>query len=414
MRSSSNNSSWTTVHRNARAIAALVAVVAGLMLSSVARAQDSVRLKPRVALAELSRVTLGDIATIEGSQAAMLSSIVIAEKATGESLRVEIETVRSAIASTAGINAGRVAISGTPVEVSRAVKQEAKNTAEIKQISATSTINATRRVRDELPAFVANLQGVSIDRVKLELDEGDAALLDIALDNRTFTIAPMGKGDKPSLHVRVYEGDTLVAARTTRVGVLLLREVVVAKSNLTRGMPLDALTTTREERWLPAGTRAALADDAIGKVAKSTISAGDTIETRQLDDAIVIHRGDLVAVDCVAGSVVVRSQMRAKADAKVGEMVELVAITPTKQVRERGEKRVAQQSIRARVAGPGRAVVVTSSEPQIAAAAESEPDDASRSEAQDKGMDAHISKTGTHRTIVLPLHRSSRDEEKRP
>jgi flagella basal body P-ring formation protein FlgA len=185
---------------------------------------------------------------------------------------------------------------------------------------------------------------------------------------------------------------------------------------LSRGTPLDEQTTTREQRWLPVTARVGSATELQGRVAKSAIREGSVIELRQAEEALVIRKGELVAVDCISGGVVLRSQMRARQAGKAGDVIELTSLTPPK--REKSKKgRDAQERaqpvvVRARVAGPGRAVVVTQAPgtPDVASAADLQSGTSStgtRSAPDDTGTDAapttQPASPTPGRTIVLPM-----------
>ncbi len=383
--------------------------------------QDAVRLLASTTITPNQQVTLAHIATIEGSQASLLGSIVIRESANpGDT--ISLADVRAAMRAKPGINAGRIALSGSSVALT-APSQPAPTP--VKQdTSATAATANQLRIRDAIPDFLAREYNVAPTDLQLTFDDSDTKLLDTPLTNRTYTLAPQGTSDRVPIHVRIYEGDTLIAAQTTRVAIKIQREVLIAALDISRGTPLDDATTTRERRWMPFATRVGDPTAILGRMAKSTIRAGSLIETRQTEEAIVIRKGDLVAVDCLAGSVVLRSQMRAKTDGRVGEFIDLVAVTPPKTAKSGKKSRDAQSRaqptiIRARVAGPGRAVTTTdTSASQLRDG--SQPTDElgntsdARSAPDSSGTDAAPlspssprGKQPGKRTIVLPLRPAS-------
>ncbi|HLP85497.1 MAG TPA: flagellar basal body P-ring formation chaperone FlgA [Phycisphaerales bacterium] len=403
----------------------IFAVLAFLAAACVAAAQDAVRLKPAVTITSEQRITLADVAHIEGSQAAELRAIVLREQAQVGST-ISLADIRAAIKSAKSVNGGRVALSGGDVSLVAPVATTPAAPRVTQPTHSTTNAATVLRVRDALPEFLAHTYGVALNELQVTFTDSDAEKLATPLDNRTYTFAPQGTSDRPPVHVRVYDGDTLVAAFTTRVGVMVQREVVLAKADISRGTPLDAATTTREKRWMPLASNSARPDEVAGRIARSTIRAGSVIELRNTDDAIAVRKGDLVAVDCISGGIVLRSQMRAKANGRVGEFVEFTPTTPSRG--DRAQKRAGSsteraqiKTIRARIAGPGRAVVVTTALGDESASQLREQDQSdARSVPADAGTDAAAtSTTGDRpgqRTIVLPVYPSpaSKGEESRP
>jgi flagella basal body P-ring formation protein FlgA len=383
--------------------------------------QDAVRLLASTTITPNQQVTLAHIATIEGSQASLLSSIVIRESANpGDT--ISLADIRAAMRAQKGLNAGRIALSGSSVTLT-APSQPAPTPAKQDTTATTATANQLR-IRDAIPDFLAREYNVAPTDLQLTFDDSDTKLLDTPLTNRTYTLAPQGTSDRVPIHVRIYEGDTLIAAQTTRVAIKIQREVLIAALDISRGTPLDDATTTRERRWMPFATRVGDPTAILGRMAKSTIRAGSLIETRQTEEAIVIRKGDLVAVDCLAGSVVLRSQMRAKTDGRVGEFIDLVAVTPPKTAKSGKKSRDAQSRaqptiIRARVAGPGRAVTTTDtsasqlrdgSQPTDELGNTSDARSAPDSSGTDAAPPSPSSPRGKQpgkRTIVLPLRPAS-------
>lgn len=390
----------------------LWSALASLALVALAQAQDIVRLRTTAAVPAGGIVTLADVATIEGSQADILRAVVIRDNAAaGQTL--SLDDVRSALRRTTGVNSGRVALSGASVSlVAPAAVQPAPAPAPMTQPAAA----AGTRVRDAFPAFLAREFAVLPQDLQLTFSDADAATLDTPLTNRTFTLATQGSSERVQVHVRVYEADKLITAATVRVGLLIRRDVLVATRDLTRGTPLDDQTTTRESRWLPVSARAGKPAELTGHMAKSAIRAGSVIESRQVEEALVIRKGDLVVVDCISGGVVLRSQMRARQAGKVGDMIELTSLTPPRRETSRkgrnAQERPQPVVVRARIAGPGRAVLLTQEPaatlPEPAADLQSDtPSTGPRSEPDDTGTDAATTtqpaSPSQGRTIVLPL-----------
>ncbi|HYF15959.1 MAG TPA: flagellar basal body P-ring formation chaperone FlgA [Phycisphaerales bacterium] len=321
-----------------------------LSLAAAARAQDAVRLLTHARVAPGAPVTLGDIAQIDGPNAAALRAVRV-DGGDQPTVRVDVARVQELLGATPGVNVGRVALSGREVRIERAepVKPAPGPAAAVQQPTTGPTVRAS------IPAVLAQELRIDPADLRLSFDESDAAVLGTALTGRTHTVSMIGTGDKPGVHIRVYEGDKLVLAKTIRVGVLVRRQVALAAKTVERGGILDESSLIGEERWLSPTTKAVDSAAAAGRTARARINAGEVIEARMVEEPIAVRKGDLVAVDCVSSAVVVRTTMRARADARAGELVELAPVAPAGSKKQRA--RDAAPTVTARVAGPGRAVV---------------------------------------------------------
>lgn len=352
----------TTIHPIARLVAALLGL-AMLLVASPALGQDRVTL--RAVAAPAPRITLGDIALVDGPSAEALRAIEVWPGAQADASRGAIapprqiapELVRQRLEA-AGVNMGRVTIDGAPVRLEDASQNLPRGQAAPSSQRPLATPSGPT-VRDALPAALAKHLGVGEGDVRITFDASDEALLATATTGRTVTIAPLGQSNRPGFHVRVYEGDRIVIAQSVRLRALVKREVLVATAPIERGQALGEANTTREERWL--ATAAPWLDaSALGRVARGRIDPGELIEPRSVEEALAIRKGEVVMVDCISGSVVVRAQMRALADGRVDEVIEFGPLAPGTSGRERAARASREQGlVRARVAGPGRAVVQT-------------------------------------------------------
>lgn len=342
-------------------IARVILICGVLLASSIALAQESIQLRATVLSDTLDAMTLGDIATIDGPSAASLAKITIPEGAwthgTVGTRTLDVSVLRKLLGETQGVNLGRVALSGSRVEWRQ--KAIEPPPAPVAQPASAADAPAGHRVRDLLQHRLATALSVTPSDLRVSLDEGDADILNTSVEGRTVTITPMGESDRPPLAIRVYEGDTLVAARSTRVGVLLRRQVVLAARDIRRGELLDPSLLMSEERWLAPSVAAATLDEAMGKSARGAIEAGAIITRRDAEEPIVVRKGERIVVDCMAHGVLVRSTMRASAQARIGDVIAVEPLASERSTR-RGEIAPKPGAVFARVSGPGKAVVTTS------------------------------------------------------
>jgi hypothetical protein len=188
-------------------------------LAAACHAQTLVRMLPVARLAPGEQIVLGDVATVEGPGAEALRVVALwsKEDATARPNRLSPEQVREVL-DKGGQNMGRIAVSGGATRVETYVAASAI-AAPLSQ-EPSSVIRSGPSIRSAIPAAIGSHLGVDERDLQLTFDETDAALLNVATTNRTYTIAPLGRSDRQPLHVRVYEGDRLVVAKTVRVGTL--------------------------------------------------------------------------------------------------------------------------------------------------------------------------------------------------
>jgi flagella basal body P-ring formation protein FlgA len=386
-----------------RALAWIVAVLCaagctGTAMGAEAAARANVADSSRIVLRAFARVEpghavmLGDIANLEGTLAQSLAGVVVLDagqieaeiaqggtaKATGAGLlrtsegregdgrvgastgpRVDVTVarVREVLDAHDRTLAGRVLLSGSTSRVTvaaaratdAAVAMSAASAGAGAAASATDAVAAAGTVGAVVGAAIADALGVPRDAVRAEFGDADAAFLATpAGAGRTVAATPTGVGARMGVMVRVFEGDRIVASRSVRAEVRVRRVCAVATTTLERSTVVEAAQVRREERWVVPGLGPASPDEAVGRVTRVRVEAGGVIESRHLEVATVVARGDVVTVECVSGTVVLRSVARAREAGRVGDVI---MVEPLRG----GEAR----RYRARVAGPGRAVVVT-------------------------------------------------------
>lgn len=325
------------------------------MVGSRAVAQSTIALRPVVRLAsEASAVTLADVADLAGEEATRLASTPLTEIWPAADKdgwrRLDVEQVRSVLSARKDVNWGRVTLVGHVCMARRddpePTKPEAKSAEPSK---APEEIDDTGTVRATVRAKVAEVLRASPDRLRLKFEDHDRELLGMAVAGRFVEVQPVGQSDRMPMQVTVYEGERIIASGTVRVDVRVKRPVLVVRQGLSRGQKIGPEDVTSDEQWLPAKTRPATAASVIGTVAKTAVRAGKVLEEADAESPVIVRKGDLVAVHCLAGLVKVETIGRAMQNGRDGEVVPFQA---------QDSKRVFQ----ARMSGHGRAVAVATGE----------------------------------------------------
>lgn len=338
-------------------------VLTAVALVDVRCLADSVTVRTAASIPAGTPVRISDIADVEGESAATTGAVVVLDAAAAAKRRtregvisIELSEVRRALAGASGINMGRIAISGAAVAVR--VSGDGSTTAPTPVRTAEY---AGETLGGVLPGALAKWLGIHPEDIQVDVGAVDPAVLRTPVVNRTYTVTTSSRGDELPVQLRVFEGDKPILTQTIRVGVKVRRDACIAARDIKRGETLGAADFRVEPAWTTSGTVPAEAGLALGATARSAIKAGSIIEDRQVDHPPTVQRGDLVNVDCLSGSVLLRATMRAREDGKVGDVVWFDPIAKARAAR--GTTRapgpgVGGGPVRARIAGAGRAVTV--------------------------------------------------------
>ncbi|MEL7474302.1 MAG: flagellar basal body P-ring formation chaperone FlgA [Planctomycetota bacterium] len=328
----------------------LSALLALLAIVGVGRAATTITLRSVARVAPNADVRLVDIATIEGPETDRWSELVVVSAAdlpTHAAWReVGVKDVR-ALLDADKANWSRVLLRGSTVRVGVIARVEASPTdADTRSRASQETPIANGpTVRTLLPARLAAAFRVAPRDVRLTFSPNDAALLDQPTRGRTVELTPTGRGDRVPVRVTLYEGASIAAQGVVRVGLRLKRQAPIATRALRRGARLTADNTEMHTRWVPPSLDLPDASMLIGAIASDRIQRDQLITARDLRAPAIIERGDRVVVHALSGSFVVRTEARATADGAVGDTIAFESL-------DRSKRR-----FRARVAGPGRAVL---------------------------------------------------------
>jgi flagella basal body P-ring formation protein FlgA len=323
--------------------AGVAAIGLALGAAGVAAARDAVELRTTARVAEGREVRLRDVASLSGAAAEALADTVVVPA--GERAgAVDIAQVRRAIAGLeppARVNWGRLTLRGSTCLLLPDVGPGPPTPATRPEPDA-GAATVRRAILDRL----AQVLSVEPQDLRVTFDDADGEVLDLSVAGRTVSVRPVGSGERVPLAVTVYEGERIIAARTLRAGVLVRRQVVVAAAARRRGDLIGPGDVASEVRWVSPGVQAAAVERAVGLAVRSRLVPGQVVTPQDLEPPVVVAKGELVAVHCVAGTVVVRTTGRALGVARDGEVVKLESLA------EPG------RTFYARMDGRGRAVVV--------------------------------------------------------
>lgn len=300
-------------------------------------------------------IRVADVARVSGDEAGSVGAIVVEASpdwATGAWLEIDAAAVRGAIEASGLAKTCHVAVSGRACSVGRrpqrppAAPEQAGGPQPVAEPEETGPT-----VRDAIATRLAMLLGVPGADLRLTFEARDGGVLGTGVEGRAVDVQPTGSADRMPLAITVLEGERIVISETISVGVLVRRPVVVAQGVMGRRERVDPARVTSETRWIgPTADPATMADLA-GAVTRVRLEPGEIVLRGHVEQPFVVRRGDLVTAYTSAGTIMVRTRARALDKARVGEVVELES--------EQGGSR-----FRARMSGPGRAVVVQDEAPK--------------------------------------------------
>jgi flagella basal body P-ring formation protein FlgA len=308
-------------------------------------------------------VTLRDVAELEGPDAEALgNAVVFKQQSDGKVTRVDlsIEDVRSALnGARSDIRWGKIALSGDSCSLRLIIEKKEADVVEPAPAPAPTpalklpigpTWHIVSDLRDEtlrtaIATRLVNFLKAEPADVRVAFSEADQALLDTPSVGRTLDIQPTGLGAMVPVMVRVFEGEKVVAAGTAKVRVEQKLHVAGATRALHRGDLVTKEVIFSESRWTTPGERLATEAGILGCVVKNRIQPGELFLENDVEPAILIKRGDIVNIACLAGSIVMNTKARALSNASENEVIEFAPLRNPK------------NKVTARVVAPGQAVI---------------------------------------------------------
>jgi len=326
---------------------------AALLVGSLARAQSVIELRPTAYIAEGTPVKLGQIARLEGPEAAALAQTEVSSAAPKA---ISIEELRRALEASGRINWGRITLRGSsctllgPAPEPRVRPPHAEAEPEAPAL-------ATNTVRAAVTMHLARMLRAAPEDLQLTFAPEDADFLNTPTTGRTVEVHPTALAEKMPLRIAVYERDRMIGGeRTVRVTVRVRRDVPVAFVGKRRGETIAPGDFSTESRWVSPTMQPATSEQLTGAAARDRVNAGEIIEADDAVPAFVVGKGDIVAVRCISGGIILGTRARAMGPGRDGDLVEFQALD-------------SKRRFFARMDGRGRAIVTADApEPDLQAA----------------------------------------------
>lgn len=307
-----------------------------------------VRLRSTVRLSASSAgLKLGDLARLDGPQAEALKQLAITDTDTiepGTWTLLTLQSLREQLKAAPEINFGAIVMYGGDIQITRLRKPQ-EQTQSPQDTTAETVTTKSKRLRDDIERWVSTRLKVTPEGTRITFNERDRAMLETPTAGRVVEIRELGRSDQMALNIVIYENERIVLERAIRFEALIERPVLVSTAQIKRDTPITLESARVETRWLAPTEPVADPVGSLGQIAVSTIDPGTVLIGSMIEAPILVERGQIVSARSLAGSVSVTLMVRAKQSGRLGEIIEL-------------ESRDRKQKFNARIAGPGRVVIM--------------------------------------------------------
>jgi len=317
-------------------------------------AADVITLNISARVDSFDNVLLRDVADINGEYAKQFADFPIqlysAVMPDSRWLKISVEDVKGAL-SHARVNWGRVSLQGSncTVKLNLGKRKRTETGKPEKDTDGSLNPDGKPTLRLRIAHYISHFTGLPFSDLRFHFAEEQKDLLDLSEDNYRFELQPiLSPGSlRLAVVVRVWQDGLPVKRETIRVDIEKHLSVVVMKHQVRRGDIVKPDDVDIQKIWVTQGGAPPVAgiEKVTGRVAQKMLRAGQILRKGDLQEPVLIHRRDKVTVYCVAGNLVVSTDVvRAVSDGRKGEWVVLRREGSTK-------------SFRALVTGRGAAIV---------------------------------------------------------
>jgi len=344
----------------------LVIAVAVLALAAATHGDDIVLRSAARMPAGAEKVTLHDIAELNGEYARTLGNIEITTLAgPARVIEISVQDVRRAL-DAAGVHWGKTNLQGGRVVIRPRTQSSTEAPMAMQAVSLTrpeaeprdngkliqhrlvSEFAEEPTVRGALGSYIAKGLRLPTDALQLAFDSRDRDLLDITSSQYRIEVEAVSslRSDRIQMVVRLWTGLRIEENVSLTVLPIVRADAVVAARELGEGTKLTTSDLAIEPQWVSPSrsgwfTSIAELND---RVLDRSVRAGERLADKHIRKNIIMHRGDRVIVRCLVGGIVLSMEVEARQEGAEGDLVEF---------RKLGER----DTFFATVTGPGEAVM---------------------------------------------------------
>jgi len=319
--------------------------LACLALATGAALADSITLRRSLSVEPGSAITLADAAELEGPAAEALAGLILIDSAdtlprhTSGDRRLELALVRERLDAHPGINWAFLSLRGSETrvrtEAPKINRGPVTTTAEADSPDQPETLDQLDpgSIRALAHRVLLRILKVGPEDLRVKWSESDAELLDQQVEGRTIHVQPIGSSARMPLSVTIYDGDRIARRETVRADIQVRRTARVIGKAAPRGTVLSPEHVTTRVMWLDPGTDPAPA--VVGEVTTRRLDPGAIVETADVAPPLIVERGKVVMLHCVAGAVALKTPARALEQGRDGETIRLEMIGTGRRVTAR-------------------------------------------------------------------------------
>lgn len=296
----------------------LILLLAALVMAfGIAARADSVRLYDQVGV-ESSRVTLAQVAELEGPAALAVADVVLATLPEGRGeYTITLAEVEKAL-DEAGVNRGLVSLRGYSVcRITRLAEPPApmidQGQAVAANIETPIDFETTLTLKAVVEQQLTDRAGAQddINEVRVTFSDRDLKRLDVPILGRSVEVEPITPNllGRVSMVVRLYEGRAVAESFTVNAQVRRTMLAVVTTVPVARGEVFTRSHLQVRECVIEDDANTPITDPAvvIGQASVASLRPGEMLFAHAIKSPIMVKRGELVDVRCFVGGLIVRT-----------------------------------------------------------------------------------------------------------
>ncbi len=198
------------------------------------------------------------------------------------------------------------------------------------------------RIKDNISQYFQNKFSASEDELKIsykrfpKVNFNSQHDIDAAVYSQRQRIEP----GYQTIWVELLRAGKLLKKYPVSLEVIIRREIWAAKSRIKFHQKITEDMLVKEIRYIKDNYANIILskEDISGKEANRAIQAGSIFTSDLLRSAPVVHRGQKIKINVSAGSLLLSAEGIAKADGKIGDMINVRCLTTGKLLKARVQK----------------------------------------------------------------------------
>jgi flagella basal body P-ring formation protein FlgA len=358
-------------HRPGIGLAAMMAVVLALT-GSLALAEGTIHLRRATQTSE--KITLGDVARLQGAAAQKLDDLVLGQFDQGQTQKtISLGRVRDLLTDRQ-VNWGRLSLTGfMACKVTRQKQTSAPDANQASDALRDASNGGSGKARAEdrstgrgeagtlrrrVYGIVQQLADIKTDRLRVGFSQDDAQRLSRPIRGARYELAP--QTDQPfgrlPITIRRFEQGRVAEQFTVSAHVQRRVQALVATRTISRGSALRESNVKQTTVWLdddrtPIDRFSAVKE----RRADAVLRADQVVYPDDVQSPTLVERGQVITVRCFTGGLVVRTVARAMDDGAKDETIKV-------------RNEASREKFTCRVTGPRQAVVDLRDQPNAAKA----------------------------------------------